>query len=25
LEHSEDIEHERLIKITHFNEILKHL
>ena len=25
LEHTEDIEHERLIKITHFNEILKHL
>jgi putative hydrolase of the HAD superfamily len=25
LEHSEDIEHERLVKITHFNEILKHL
>ena len=25
LEHFEDIEHERLIKITHFNEILKHL
>lgn len=23
LEHSEDIEHERLVKITHFNEILK--
>ena len=25
LEHSEDIEHERLIKITHFNEILNYL
>ena len=25
LEHFEDIEHERLIKITHFNEILKHI
>ena len=25
LEHSEDIEHKRLIKITHFNEILKYL
>jgi hypothetical protein len=25
LEHSEDIEHQRLIKITHFNDILKHL
>ena len=25
LEHFEDIEHERLTKITHFNEILKHL
>lgn len=25
LEHSEDIEHERLIKISHFNEILQHL
>ncbi|MBQ8989389.1 MAG: HAD family hydrolase [Prevotella sp.] len=25
LEHSEDIEHERLIKITHFNEILQHV
>jgi len=25
LEHSEDIEHERLIKISHFNEILKYL
>lgn len=25
LEHSEDIEHERLVKIAHFNEILKHL
>jgi putative hydrolase of the HAD superfamily len=23
LEHFEDIEHERLVKITHFNEILK--
>ena len=25
LEHSEDIEHERLVKISHFSEILKHL
>ena len=25
LEHFEDIEHERLIKISHFNEILKHV
>ena len=25
LEHFDDIEHERLIKITHFNEILKHI
>lgn len=25
LEHSEDIEHEQLIKISHFNEILKHI
>lgn len=25
LEHSEDIEHERLIKITHFKEILQHV
>ena len=25
LEHFDDIEHERLIKITHFNEILEHL
>jgi putative hydrolase of the HAD superfamily len=25
LEHSEDIEHERLVKISHFSEILKHI